>query len=99
MERANDAMWPSSIGKRSATTASDALGLEQRLGQCVTVLGGAAEEGLRGLRAPVVQMRVVLPGEADAAVDLDVVGGCVGKGVGAVGLRQGRDHRHFLRAV
>jgi len=34
--------------------------------------GRAAEEQLRGLRAAVVEVRRVLPGEADAAVDLDV---------------------------
>src|SRR6202034_2115255 len=41
----------------------------------------AAEQRLVGLRPPQVQVRVVLPGEADAAVDLDVPPGTRGEGI------------------
>ena len=46
------------------------------------MVGGVAEQDLRGFGAFVVQVQVVLPGEADAAVDLnagvaDFAGGCI----------------------
>ena len=69
------------------------------VGQPFPVVGAVAEEQLAGLGPLEVQVGVVLPGEADAAVDLDVLGGGVEVGVGAVGLGQARDDRDLLRAV
>ena len=45
--------------------------------QPLAVVAAVTEEELAGLRPLEVQVGVVLPGEADAAVDLDVLGGHV----------------------
>src|SRR5436190_17223073 len=66
------------------------------LGEQLPVVGGVAEEDLRALRPLEVQVSVVLPGEADAAVDLDVLGGGVEVRVGAVRLGEARDDRELL---
>src|SRR5688572_3065055 len=58
------------------------------LGQQLAVVGRVAEQQLGGLRPLEVEVRRVLPGEADATVDLDVLGRGVEVGVGAVGLGQ-----------
>src|SRR6266540_2531147 len=52
----------------------------------LAVVRGVAEEDLGALGPLEIQVRVVLPREADAAVDLDVLGGGVEVRVGAVGL-------------
>src|SRR5580765_4163621 len=60
----------------------------------LAVPGGVAERHLGALRALEVDVHVVLPREADAAVDLDALAGGVTVGVGAVGLRHcGRERR------
>src|SRR5262249_42215701 len=64
----------------SVRSDADALGEE------LAVVGGVAEEDLGGLGALEVEVRVVLPGEPDAAVDLDVLGRRVEVRVRAVGL-------------
>jgi predicted metal-dependent phosphoesterase TrpH len=46
-------------------------------GQALAMVGAVAEEKLAGLGSLEVQMSVVLPGKADTAVDLDVLGGYV----------------------
>src|SRR5437763_873367 len=71
---------------------SDADALRQQL----PVVGGIAEQDLRALRPLEVEVGVVLPGEADAAVDLDVLGGGVEVRVGAVRLGEARDDRQLL---
>src|SRR5215831_2030549 len=59
-------------------------------GQPLPVVGAVAEEQLAGLGPLEVQVGVVFPGEADAAVDLDVLRGHVEVHVGGVGLDQRR---------
>src|SRR3954452_8030411 len=54
----------------------------------LAVVGGVAEEQLGGLGPLEVEVGVVLPGEADAAVDLDVLGGGVEVRLRAVRLGQ-----------
>src|SRR5436305_9510612 len=66
------------------------------LGEQLPVVGGVAEQDLGALRPLEVQVGVVLPGEADAAVDLDVLGGGVEVRVGAVRLGEARDDRELL---
>ena len=48
--------------------------------------GGVAEEGLVGPGALEVDVQVVFPGEADAAVDLHAAVAHLARGVGGVGL-------------
>ena len=48
---------------------------------------GSAEELPERVRALEDQLRVVLPGDRDAAVQLDGLGRELGQGIGAVGLR------------
>ena len=55
-----------------------------------------AQEQLRTLRALEVQVRVVLPGEADAAVDLDVLGRAVEVRLGTERLGEARGDRQFV---
>src|SRR5438874_3030931 len=62
----------------------DADALRQEL----SVVRRIAEKELAGLGPLEVQVGVVFPGEADAAMDLDVLGGSVEIGVGAVRLGQ-----------
>src|ERR1700730_701218 len=71
---------------------SDADALRQQL----PVVGGVAEQDLRALRPLEVEVGVVLPGEAEAAVDLDVLGGGVEVRVGAVRLGEARHNRELL---
>src|SRR5438034_129563 len=59
----------------------------------LAVVRRVAEEDLGALRPLEVEVGVVLPGEADSAVDLDVLGRGVEVRVGAVGLREARRHR------
>src|SRR5438132_1086455 len=60
------------------------------------VVRRVAEVDLRRLRTAEVQVRVVLPREADAAVDLDVLGGAVEVRVRAVRLGERRGQRQLL---
>ena len=57
-------------------------------GQALAVVGGVAQEQLARLGPLEVQMGVMFPGEADAAVDLDVLGGHVEVGLRGVRLGQ-----------
>ena len=68
------------------TVRSDA----DALGEQLAVVGGVAEEQLGRLGPLEVQVGRVLPGEADATVDLDVLGGGVEVRLRAVGLGQRR---------
>src|SRR4051812_38667351 len=72
--------------------ASDA----DALGEQLAVVRGVAEQDLRALGALEVQVRVVLPREADATVDLDVLRGGVEVRVRAVGLGERRHHRQLV---
>ena len=56
--------------------------------QPLAVVAAVAEEQLAGLRPLEVQVGIVFPGEADAAVDLDVLGGHVEVGLRGVRLHQ-----------
>src|SRR5580658_4376179 len=56
------------------------------LGQKLPVVGRVAEEELGRLGPLEVEVRVVLPGEPNAAVDLDVLRGSVEVRLGAIGL-------------
>src|SRR5437588_9592412 len=71
---------------------SDADELRQQL----PVVGGVAEQDLGALRPLEVEVSVVLPGEANAAVDLDVLGSGMEVRVGAVRLGEARDHWELL---
>ena len=62
-------------------------------GQTLPVVGAVTEEQLARLGPLEVQVGVVLPGEADAAVDLDVLRGHVEVGVRRVRLDQRGQHR------
>src|SRR5881392_4063460 len=66
------------------------------LGEQLAVVGGIAEQELGRLRSLEVEVRRVLPREADAAVDLDVLGGGVEVGVRAVRLGQAGDGGELL---
>src|SRR5690606_24712796 len=68
--------------RRGGGRRSDA----QPLGEQLPVVGGVAEEQLGRLGPLEVEVGRVLPGEADAAVDLDVLGGGVEVRLRAVGL-------------
>src|SRR6185503_15956440 len=62
-------------------------GLEvHQLRHPLTMVGGIAERELRALRALEVEVQIVLPGEADAAVELDARRRDAPVGVGDVGL-------------
>src|SRR3954453_15183086 len=58
------------------------------LGEQLAVVARVAEQQLGALGPLEVQVGRVLPREPDATVDLDVLGGGVEVGVGAVGLRE-----------
>src|ERR1700733_8023519 len=60
--------------------------------QQLAVVGGVAQEELGGLGPLEVEVGRVLPGEPDAAVDLDVLGRRVEVGLGAVGLGEAGHH-------
>ncbi len=62
------------------------------------MVAGVAEEKLAGLGSLEVQVRVVFPGEADAAVHLNVLRGDVEVDLARVRLDQGRNDR-YLRGV
>src|SRR5215470_8970876 len=66
-------------------------------GQPLPVVGAVAEEQLAGLGPLEVQVGVVLPGEADAAVDLDVLRGHVEVRLRGVLLHQRGQHRDLRR--
>src|SRR4051794_40488847 len=72
---------PAALG-RARSLDADAL-CEQ-----LAVVRGVAQKELGGLGPLEVQVGGVLPGEPDAAVDLDVLGGGMEVRVGAVGLGQ-----------
>src|SRR5262245_26945224 len=63
------------------------------------VPGRVAEGDLGALGALEVDVHVVLPGEPDAAVDLDPLAGDDAVRVGAVGLRHRRGERRFRDVV
>src|SRR6185295_1621361 len=69
-----------------------------QLGHPLAMMGGVAERELRALRALEVEVQVVLPGEADAAVELDTRRGHAPEGVGDVGLGHA-DREWSLRRV
>src|SRR5207253_6107300 len=69
------------------------------LGQQLAVVGRVPEQELARLGPLEIQVGVVLPGEADAAVDLDVLGGGVEVGVRAVGLGQGGDDGQLVAVL
>src|SRR5712692_4672698 len=71
---------------------SDADALRDQL----SVVRRVTEEDLGTLGSLEVEVRVVLPREADAAVDLDVLGGGLEVRVGAVRLGETRHHRQLL---
>src|SRR5439155_6714025 len=92
--RANSWIFPSStcifasgpqtpINERSTSAISQ----PDQLRDDLTVPGGVAEGDFGALRALEVDVHVVLPREADAAVDLDAFAGGVAVRVGRVGLR------------
>src|SRR5687767_5781539 len=66
------------------------------LGEQLAVVGRVAEEDLGALGPLEVQVGIVLPGEADPAVDLDVLRRGVEVGLGAVRLGQGGDDRELV---
>src|SRR3546814_20454038 len=66
------------------------------LSQQLAVVGGVTEEQLGALGPLEVQVGGVLPGEADAAMDLDVLGGGVEVRLGAVGLGQAGDRGELV---
>src|SRR3954453_21582955 len=68
------------------------------LGEQLAVVRRVAEQELGALGPLEVEVGRVLPGEADATVDLDVLGGRVEVRVGAVGLGQ-RGHDRQLVVV
>src|SRR3954451_12109838 len=65
----------------------------QRREEALAVRARAAQQELGALRPPEVEVRGVLPGEADAAVDLDVLGRDAEVGLRAERLGDGRDAR------
>ena len=67
-------------------------------GQAFAVIAGVAEEQLAGLGPLEVQVRVVLPGEADAAVDLDVLARHVRVHLGRIRFEERSQHGDFGRA-
>ena len=68
------------------------------LRDALAVVAGVAKRELRRLGALEVEVQVVLPGEADAAVDLDVLSGHVEEGFRGVRLHQ-RGYDRDLRRV
>src|SRR5262247_4100196 len=66
-----------------------------QLGHALAMPGGVAERELRSLGALEVQVQVVLPGESDAAVELDARSGHAAVGVRHVGL----GHAHGERSL
>src|SRR5690242_497944 len=75
-----------------AMLASDADALSEQL----AVIRRVAEVDLGALRALEVEVRGVLPREADATVDLDVLGGRVEVRLRAVRLRQCGHHGQLV---
>ena len=72
---------PSSGGTRMLNRESRLSSQPDAGRQPLAVVAAVTEEELAGLRPLEVQVGVVLPGEADAAVDLDVLGGHVEVGL------------------
>src|SRR5262245_41217569 len=66
--------WPISLRSISAIAPSSQI---DQLRHQLAIPGGVAEGHFRALRALEVEMHVVLPREADAAVDLDALAGGV----------------------
>src|SRR5205814_3701503 len=62
-------------------------------GQAGEVVGGVAEQVGAAVRAFEVEVGVVLPGDRDAAVELDHLGGGGVQGFGAVDLGDGGGYR------
>ncbi len=69
------------------------------LGKKLAVVGGVAEEELRGLGPLKLEMGGVQPRESDPTVDLDVLGGGVEVRVGAVRFGQARDDGDLVGAL
>src|SRR5262249_54268928 len=91
---ANSRIFPSSIRivpSGPQTPINDlsisAMSESDQLRDDLAVPGGVAERHLGALRALEVDVHVVLPREADAAVDLNALAGGMAVRVGAVGLR------------
>src|SRR5262249_20684577 len=80
----------------NSTRVTDSRSDTDALREQFAVVRRVAEEDLRALRALEVEVRVVLPREADAAVDLDVLGRGVEVRLRAVRLREGRNDRKLV---
>ena len=75
------------------------MGLQTgQLGDPFAVVTGGTEERLGAAGAFEVQMRGVFPGESDAAMDLNALGGDVIEGVRAVCLGDGGSQREIIGA-
>src|SRR5688572_3011294 len=88
--------WPMMLRSISAMCRSSEV--DQASDQ-LAVPGGVPEGDLRALRALEVEMHVVLPGEADSAVNLDAIAGRMAVRVGAVCLGHGRRERRVRHVV
>ena len=84
------------IGRRLRSPAGAAAPREDRVGDPFAVPLGVAEDRRVGAAALEEEVEVVLPGEADAAVDLDRGVGNAPAGVGGVGLRHRGGQRQRL---
>src|SRR5690349_6943110 len=73
----------------------DANPLRQQLSMVCRI----PKKQLAGLGALEVQMGIVIPGEADATVDLNVLGSRKEVCVGACRLREARGDRNFVRIL
>src|SRR5689334_6437372 len=69
------------------------------LGEQLAMIGGSAEQQLRGLGPLEEQVGVVLPGEADAAVYLDRLTGHAEERLRAVRLGEAGDHGQLVGAL
>src|SRR5687767_5659268 len=85
---------PASIAPPGAGRARRAKDLEiYQLSDLLAMVGGITKRELRRLGALEVQVQVVLPGEADATVQLDAGAGNLAVGVRGVGLGHGGGER------
>lgn len=71
--------------------------VEQHARGELVVPGAVAEERLIGARALVVELRVLLPGEAEAAVDLDGVAGDAIQIYGGLGFAWEQDPQLYYK--
>src|SRR5262245_49732968 len=86
------ARWRPESGRCSVMRAGCAMGLRlEPARDALAVVHAVAEELARGEGAAQVEVRVVFPGEADAAVDLDVLLGAAHEGVAGPRLGDARE--------